>query len=80
LKNTPNVQSPDATSLGRVVLHGTQSVATAAAPTGPSMPAFGWKLTDKQAASVLTYIRNSWGNAASAVNADQIADLRSPSR
>ncbi|HEX4192416.1 MAG TPA: cytochrome c [Stellaceae bacterium] len=80
LKDSPNVQSPDATSLGRVVLHGTQSVATAAAPTGPSMPAFGWKLTDQQAASVLTYIRNSWGNAASAVNADQIADLRSPSR
>jgi mono/diheme cytochrome c family protein len=79
LKSSPDVQSPDATSLGRVVLHGTQNVATPAAPTGPSMPAFGWKLTNQQAAAVLTYIRNSWGNAASAVSADQISELRSPS-
>jgi mono/diheme cytochrome c family protein len=79
LKNSATVQSTDPTTLGRVLLHGTQNVATATAPTGPSMPAFGWKLTDRQAASVLTYIRNSWGNAASAVSADQIGDLRSPS-
>lgn len=63
LKDNPSVQSTDVTSLVRVILEGTQSVATAAAPTGPSMPAFGWKLSDKQAAAVITYIRNSWGNA-----------------
>jgi mono/diheme cytochrome c family protein len=62
-----------------VLLHGTQNVATATAPTGPSMPAFGWKLTDPQAAAVLTYIRNSWGNAAPAVDARQVNKLRSPS-
>ena len=78
LKDSADVQSPDPTSLGRVLLHGTQNVATAAAPTGPSMPAFGWKLTDLQAASVLTYIRNSWGNAAPAVDAGQVSKLRSP--
>ena len=79
LKGSATVQSSDPTTLGRVLLHGTQNVATATAPTGPSMPAFGWKLTDQQAASVLTYIRNSWGNAASAVSAGQIGDLRAPS-
>jgi mono/diheme cytochrome c family protein len=79
LKDSPTVQSPDPTTLGRVVLHGTQNVATATAPTGPSMPAFGWKLTDPQAAAVLTYIRNSWGNAAPAVSAGQMGKLRSRS-
>jgi mono/diheme cytochrome c family protein len=79
LKDSPVVQSPDPTSLGRVLLHGTQNVATAAAPTSPSMPAFGWKLTDPQAAAVLTYIRNTWGNAASAVTAAQMGKLRAPS-
>jgi len=43
------------------------------------MPAFGWKFTDQQAAAVLTYIRNAWGNAAPAVTAGQVNDLRSPS-
>lgn len=76
LKDSPIVQSSDTTTLARVVLHGTQNVATAEAPTGPSMPAMGWKLTDQQTAAVLTYIRNSWGNAASAVNAGQINQSR----
>jgi mono/diheme cytochrome c family protein len=31
----------------------------------PAMPAFAWRLNDCQVAAVLTYIRNSWGNAAS---------------
>lgn len=79
LKASPIVQSEDPTTLARVVLHGTQNVATAEAPTGPSMPAFGWKLTDQQAAAVLTYIRNSWGNAAPAVTAGQVGNLRAPS-
>lgn len=78
LKDSPDVQSPDPTSLGRVLLHGTRNVATAEAPTGPSMPAFGWKLTDPQAAAVLTYIRNSWGNAAPPVEAGQVGKVRSP--
>ena len=43
------------------------------------MPSCGWRLSDVQVASVLTYIRNSWGNAASVVSVDQhktaIADL-----
>jgi mono/diheme cytochrome c family protein len=79
LKDSPTVQSPDPTTLGHVLLHGTQNVATAAALTGPSMPAFGWKLTDQQAAAVLTYVRNSWGNAAPAVTTGQANKLRSPS-
>lgn len=76
LKDSPIVQSADPTTLARVVLHGTQNVATAQAPTGPSMPAMGWKLTDQQAAAVLTYVRNSWGNAAAPLDAGQVGNSR----
>jgi mono/diheme cytochrome c family protein len=76
LKNSGSVQSDDPTSLLRVVLDGTRAVATNRAPTGAAMPAFGWKLSDGQIAAVLTYIRNSWGNAAAAVSASQVTSAR----
>jgi mono/diheme cytochrome c family protein len=40
------------------------------------MPAFDWRLDDAQAAAVLTYIRNSWGNAAAPVAASTVASQR----
>ncbi len=76
LKDSPIVQSRDPTTLIRVVLHGTRNVATDHSPTGPAMPTFGWKLSDKQTAAVLTYIRNAWGNAAPAVDAGEVHKLR----
>jgi mono/diheme cytochrome c family protein len=76
LKGSPSTQSADATSLIRVVLQGARSVATDGAPTGPAMPAFDWKLSDAQVASVLTYIRNSWGNAAAAISAGDVQRSR----
>ncbi|HKW53709.1 MAG TPA: cytochrome c [Stellaceae bacterium] len=76
LKGSPSTQSADPTSLIRVVLQGARSVATASAPTGPAMPAFDWKLSDAQVAAVLTYIRNSWGNAAAAVSAGEVRRSR----
>ncbi|HZK92104.1 MAG TPA: c-type cytochrome [Stellaceae bacterium] len=76
LAGSPAVQSADATSLIRVVLGGTQSVATDGAPTGPAMPSFGGFLDDREAAAVLTFIRNSWGNAAPAVAAGDIDKAR----
>ena len=70
------VQSDDPTTLARVVLQGTRAVATSGAPTAPAMPAFDWRLDDGEVAAVLTYIRNSWGNAASAVSTSAIANRR----
>jgi mono/diheme cytochrome c family protein len=70
------VQSDDPTTLIRVVLGGSQGAATAGAPTGPAMPSFGWRLDDAQVASVLTYIRNAWGNAAPGVSAGEVAGAR----
>jgi mono/diheme cytochrome c family protein len=76
LKGSPSVQSVEPTSLIRVLLEGAQSVATDPAPTGASMPAFGWKLSNNEVAAVLTYIRNSWGNAAGAVSASDVRQSR----
>jgi mono/diheme cytochrome c family protein len=70
------VQSDDPTTLARVVLHGTRAVATSGAPTAPAMPAFDWRLDDTQVATVLTYIRNNWGNAAGSVSASAVASQR----
>jgi len=76
LASAPLVQSADPTSLIRVVLIGNRAVATSAAPTAPAMPAFGWNLNDTEIADVLTYVRNTWGNAASAVQPEDVTKLR----
>ncbi|YBV94253.1 cytochrome c (plasmid) [Phyllobacteriaceae bacterium JZ32] len=70
------VQSGNPTTLIRIVLEGTQGVATAAAPTGPAMPSFAWRFNDDEVASLLTYVRNSWGNAAAPVSAADVKKLR----
>jgi mono/diheme cytochrome c family protein len=76
LAHSPVVQQVDPTSLLRVVLRGTRSVGTPSAPTAAAMPQFGWLLKDADVAAVLTYIRNSWGNAAPAVVASDVAKAR----
>ena len=76
LASAPLVQSTDPTSLIRVVLIGSRAVSTSAAPTAPAMPAFGWNLNDTEIADVLTYVRNTWGNAASAVRPEDVSKLR----
>jgi mono/diheme cytochrome c family protein len=76
LAASPNVRSADPTSLIRVLLEGARSVATPGEPTSPGMPSFAWKLTDEEAAAVLTYIRNSWGSSAPAIDARQVGEER----
>lgn len=41
-----------------------------------AMPAQGAVLPDDQLAAVLTYVRSAWGNAGSAVTADQVKTIR----
>lgn len=76
LAMAPLVNGSDPASLIRVVLSGSRAGATDAAPTAPAMPAFGWNLSDDNVANVLTYVRNSWGNAATAVSVSDVKDLR----
>ena len=61
----------------RMVLAGGKAVATQKAPTGPSMPSFGWRLTDEQVANILTYVRNNWGNQAPAISPETVKRIRS---
>ncbi len=41
------------------------------------MPSFAWKMSDRQIAETLDFIRNSWGNAAKPVDEAEVARLRS---
>jgi len=76
LAGDPNVQSTDTANLMRMVLQGSRVAATPEKPTEQGMPTFSWKLTDDQIADVLTYVRNSWGNAAPAVGAGDVSAAR----
>ena len=76
LAHSANVQQLDPTTSLHLILAGAQASPTRAAPTPFTMPAFAWKLDDRQVAAVASYIRNNWGNAAPAVGADQVARLR----
>jgi mono/diheme cytochrome c family protein len=74
--NSSLARADDPASVIRIVLRGARSVATDKEPTAPGMPSYGWQLNDAQVAAVLTYIRNSWGNASPAVSPDAVARLR----
>lgn len=75
LAGAPVVQQVSPASLVRVVIQGSRSAATRSAPTAPAMPSLGWRLSDAEVADVLTYIRNSWGNAAAAVSTADVAAI-----
>jgi mono/diheme cytochrome c family protein len=76
LGNNAVAQQADPTSLIHMILAGDRSAVTDTRPSPLSMPSFAWKLTDQQVADVATFLRNSWGNHASAVDAKAVADLR----
>lgn len=76
LAGSGKINNEDATTVIRVILEGARAVPTRAHPTPLTMPAFDWKLTDEQVASVATYVRSSWGNRGDAVSAADVADLR----
>ena len=40
------------------------------------MPSFAWKLSDQEVADVATFVRNSWGNEASAVSVSDVRKAR----
>jgi mono/diheme cytochrome c family protein len=76
LAGNPNVLQVRDNTIARVVLAGSKGAATAKAPTGPAMPSLAWKLSDQQAADILTYVRNNWGNSAPAVSAETVGRIR----
>lgn len=77
LAGNANVRQVRIDTIVRMVLAGSQAVATSKAPTGPIMPSLGWKLSNSQVADILTYVRNNWGNRAPAVSSETVERLRS---
>jgi mono/diheme cytochrome c family protein len=76
LPRNANLQSADASSALRIILDGAETVTTPRAPNKGSMPAYASKMNDQEIADVTNYIRNSWGNAAPLVTADEVAKAR----
>lgn len=76
LAGNPLINAPQATSLIHVVTAGSRGVDTDARPTAPAMPSFDGTLSDEEMANAITYIRNSWGNAAPPVSASDVSDLK----
>jgi mono/diheme cytochrome c family protein len=76
LAKSDAVQQTNAAYPILMVLQGGRAGATDTAPTGAAMPALGWRLSNEQVADVLTYVRNSWGNAAPAVTSKAVSVLR----
>src|SRR5579871_190758 len=76
LSEAASLKGSDPTTGLRVILQGAQTVATDAEPTSPSMPSFGWQLTDEQVAAVATYVRSSFGNRGTPVTASTARDAR----
>lgn len=76
LAGNPMVLGDAPDSLIAIILNGSRLPSTAAAPSDLAMPGFGWRYDDKQIADLATFVRTSWGNAAPAVTAEQVANIR----
>jgi mono/diheme cytochrome c family protein len=76
LKDNPSVQAAKPDTVIHVVLAGGAMAAPRTRPTGLTMPAYAWKLSDADIADLVSYIRNAWGNRASAVGSGSVAAVR----
>jgi mono/diheme cytochrome c family protein len=70
------IQQNDPTGLIHLILAGGRIGPGPTRPSPLTMPSFAWKLTDQEIADVSTYLRNSWGNQASAVPLSKVQDQR----
>ena len=73
------VLMPQTVNLVQIVLNGGYAPATAGNPRPFGMPPFVLVLDDSDVAAVLTHIRSSWGNQASAVSALDVNRMRASS-
>lgn len=71
------VTAPTPERLIRITLHGLSGpIEVKGQQWNATMPAMGASLTDEELASVLTYIRGSWGNQASEVTVEQVQSVK----
>jgi alcohol dehydrogenase (quinone), cytochrome c subunit len=76
LVGNPVVLDHDASSLINLMLNGSIPLVAAGTPDAYRMPQFRQQLSDQDIADVITFVRNGWGNEATAVSAAQVGKLR----
>jgi mono/diheme cytochrome c family protein len=76
LAGNPVVQAENPRSLISIVLDGSQTPRTALTPAQFTMPRFAWRLSDKDVADVVSFIRTSWGNTALPASSAEVAKIR----
>ncbi|GAB2572966.1 c-type cytochrome [Dyella jejuensis] len=76
LRGNNSVTTSEPDTVIATVLQGAKLPATKSSPTALAMPAFAEKLDDAQIAALVTYIRNAWGNRASAISTSDVSSLR----
>jgi mono/diheme cytochrome c family protein len=69
----------DKTRIVKVVLNGLQGVDIDGEEYNNAMPSYDF-LTDQQIAAVLTYVRNSFGNKATAISAAEVKAIRAANK
>lgn len=70
------VLAGDPSTVIRLILDGSRLPATRGAPSELAMPGFGWRLSDDEVAQLATFVRQSWGNHATAAQAAQVRTIR----
>ncbi len=76
IAGNPTVLADDPVSLVRLLLHGSALPSTAKRPSNLGMPGFADRLSDEEIAQLATFVRQEFGNHASAVRASQAKDVR----
>ena len=76
LAGNPVVETDNPLSLISIVLLGSQTSRTSITPAQFAMPVFAWRLSDQDAADIISFIRSSWGNDAKPIEATKVAALR----
>ena len=76
LKNTTYVLGDESRLIGIVMNGFSEGVEINGDTYTNPMPGFGTSLKDEEIADVLTYVRNSFGNKASEISAEQVKALR----
>jgi mono/diheme cytochrome c family protein len=77
LAGNPAIIGHDPSSLINVTLNGSALVVVDGLPDSYRMPQFRLLLSDEEIADVVTFMRTSWGNRASAIAAKDVAPVRS---
>lgn len=76
LAGATSALAKESASAINITLNGSQRIVAAGVPDAYRMPAFREQLSDQQIAELLTFMRSTWGNQASAVDAQAVGKLR----